>query len=112
MAAQRGRHLYVEEVEVGEDAGRQVVSGLVKFIPEAQMQMRRCVLVCNLKPANMRGVKSHVMVLCATSLDGLQVELVEPPEGSAPGDRVSVQGYEGEPGEQLNPKKKIFDQCR
>lgn len=65
--------LYVEEVEVGEDAPRQVVSGLVKFIPEAQMQMRRCVLVCNLKPANMRGVKSHAMVLCATSLDGFQV---------------------------------------
>ncbi|KAL3147164.1 hypothetical protein ABBQ32_002671 [Trebouxia sp. C0010 RCD-2024] len=102
--------LYVEEVEVGEDAPRQVVSGLVKFIPEAQMQMRRCVLVCNLKPANMRGVKSHAMVLCATSLDGFQVELVEPPEGSAPGDRVSAQGYEGEPDDQLNPKKKIFEQ--
>lgn len=39
-----------------------------------------------------------------------QVELVEPPEGSAPGDRVSVQGYEGEPDDQLNPKKKIFEQ--
>jgi len=65
--------LYVEEVEVGEEAPRQVVSGLVKYIPEAEMQMRRCVLVCNLKPANMRGVKSHAMVLAATSLDGLQV---------------------------------------
>ena len=67
--------LYVEEVEVGEGAPRQVVSGLVKYIPEADMQMRRCVLVCNLKPANMRGVKSHAMVLAATSLDGLQVQL-------------------------------------
>lgn len=65
--------LYVEEVEVGEDTPRQVVSGLVKFIPEAQMQMRQCVLVCNLKPVNMRGVKSHAMVLCATSTDGLKV---------------------------------------
>ena len=65
--------LYIEEIECGEEKPRQVVSGLVKFIPEAQMQMRRCVLVCNLKPANMRGVKSHAMVLAATSLDGLQV---------------------------------------
>ena len=40
----------------------------------------------------------------------LQVELVEPPEGSSPGDRVSVQGFQGEPDEQLNPKKKIFEQ--
>ena len=70
---QEADSLYVEEVEVGEEAPRQVVSGLVKFIPEAQMQMRRCVLVCNLKPANMRGVKSHAMVLCATSPDGLKV---------------------------------------
>lgn len=35
---------------------------------------------------------------------------MEPPEDSAPGDRVSVQGYEEEPDEQLNPKKKIFEQ--
>ena len=39
-----------------------------------------------------------------------QVELVEPPADSAAGDRVSVQGYEEEPDEQLNPKKKIFEQ--
>lgn len=65
--------LYIEEIDCGEEKPRQVVSGLVKFIPEAHMQMRRCVLVCNLKPANMRGVKSHAMVLAATSLDGLQV---------------------------------------
>ena len=40
----------------------------------------------------------------------MQVELVEPPEDSVPGERVSVQGYEEEPDEQLNPKKKIFEQ--
>ena len=40
----------------------------------------------------------------------MQVELVQPPEGSAPGDRVTVQGYDGEPDDQLNPKKKIFEQ--
>ena len=35
---------------------------------------------------------------------------MEPPEGSSPGDRVKVQGFEGEPDDQLNPKKKIFEQ--
>ena len=35
---------------------------------------------------------------------------MEPPEGSVPGDRVTVQGFEEEPDEQLNPKKKIFEQ--
>lgn len=35
---------------------------------------------------------------------------MEPPEDSAPGDRVTVQGFEEHPDEQLNPKKKIFEQ--
>lgn len=39
-----------------------------------------------------------------------QVELVEPPAGSKPGERVTCAGYSGEPDEQLNPKKKIFEQ--
>lgn len=65
--------LYVEEVELGEDAPRTVVSGLVKYIPEEQMQNRRVVLVCNLKPVSMRGIKSHAMVLAATSTDGNSV---------------------------------------
>ena len=57
----------------------QVVSGLVKYIPEHEMQQRLCVLVCNLKPANMRGVKSHAMVLAATSPDGLKVSYADAP---------------------------------
>lgn len=40
----------------------QVVSGLVKFVPEAQMQNRRVVVVTNLKPAKMRDVMSYGMV--------------------------------------------------
>jgi len=40
----------------------QVVSGLVKFVPEDKMQGRRVVVVCNLKPAKMRDVMSYGMV--------------------------------------------------
>ena len=35
---------------------------------------------------------------------------MEPPEDSAPGDRIAVQGFEEHPDEQLNPKKKVFEQ--
>ncbi|KAL4436391.1 hypothetical protein ABPG77_009953 [Micractinium sp. CCAP 211/92] len=102
--------LYVEEVDVGEEAPRTVVSGLVKHIPEAEMQQRRVVLVCNLKPANMRGVQSQAMVLAATAPDGSKVELVEPPAGAAIGERLHVEGYDcSAPDEQLPPKKKIFE---
>ncbi|KXZ47587.1 hypothetical protein GPECTOR_34g746 [Gonium pectorale] len=66
--------LYVEEVDVGEDKPRQVVSGLVRFIPAAdQLVGRRVVLLCNLKPAAMRGVQSQAMVLAATSKEGDKV---------------------------------------
>jgi hypothetical protein len=72
---------------------------------------------CNLKPANMRGVKSFAMVLCvrvsltafdthsqrstqATSKEGKDggIELVKPPENSNIGDAVYFEGpdYESE----------------
>lgn len=41
-----------------------------------------------------------------------QVELCEPPAGAAIGERVSVAGFPGEPDEQLNPKKKVFEQVQ
>ncbi|KAI8322018.1 nucleic acid-binding protein, partial [Martensiomyces pterosporus] len=102
--------LYVEQIELGEEAPRTVVSGLVRFIPIEKMQKRDVVLVCNLKPAAMRGIKSFAMVLCATSPDGNTVEFVEPPKGSKPGDRVYFEGFEdGKPEEVLKPKQKIFE---
>jgi len=53
-----------------------VVSGLAKFMPLEALQGRRVVIVANLKPANMRGVKSQAMVLAASSSsDGSKVEL-------------------------------------
>lgn len=67
--------LYVEEIDVGEEQPRTVVSGLVKYIPEPDMQQRLVVLVCNLKPASMRGVLSQAMVLAASSADGSKVRM-------------------------------------
>ncbi|KAM6972125.1 aminoacyl tRNA synthase complex-interacting multifunctional protein 1a isoform 2-T2 [Aplochiton taeniatus] len=102
--------LYVEQVDVGEAAPRTVVSGLVKHIPLEQMQNRMAVLLCNLKPAKMRGVVSQAMVMCASSPD--KVEILDPPSGSAPGDRVIFQGFPGEPDKELNPKKKVWEQVQ
>jgi tRNA-binding EMAP/Myf-like protein len=41
--------------------------GLVKFIPEDQMQNRMAILLCNLKPSKMRGIASEAMVMCAST---------------------------------------------
>ncbi|EPS58894.1 hypothetical protein M569_15918, partial [Genlisea aurea] len=101
--------LYVEEIDVGESVPRIVVSGLVKYIPLEEMQNRKVCVLCNLKPASMRGIKSQAMVLAASNSDHTKVELVEPPEGAAVGERVSVPGMEGSPDDVLNPKKKVWE---
>ncbi|TEB39733.1 nucleic acid-binding protein [Coprinellus micaceus] len=106
--------LYVEQIDVGEETPRTVVSGLVNYIPIEDMRDKMLITVCNLKPANMRGVKSFAMVLCATSKEGREggIELIQPPEGAKPGDRVYFEGGDYEdatPLPQLNPKKKIFE---
>lgn len=58
--------LYVEKIDLGEEQPRTIVSGLVNFIPEEEMQDRMVVVLCNLKAAKMRGVESQGMVLCAS----------------------------------------------
>lgn len=101
--------LYVEKIDCGEAAPRTVVSGLVKFIPIEEMQNRMVVVMCNLKPAKMRGVLSEAMVMCASSAE--KVEVLSPPQNSVPGDLVHCEGYTRNPDVQLNPKKKIFETC-
>lgn len=58
--------LYVERIDVGEAEPRTVVSGLAKFVPIEEMLNRSVVVLCNLKPAKMRGVESKGMVLCTS----------------------------------------------
>jgi aminoacyl tRNA synthase complex-interacting multifunctional protein 1 len=101
--------LYVEDIDLGEEQPRQVVSGLRKFVPLEAMQGRRVVVVCNLKPAKMRDVMSYGMVLCASNSDHTQVDPILPPEGAAVGERVKFEGYNAEPDAQINPKKKIME---
>ncbi|KDN52161.1 nucleic acid-binding protein [Tilletiaria anomala UBC 951] len=106
--------LYLETVDFGESTGpRTVLSGLVRFVPIEAMQDRMVVGICNLKPVAMRGIKSHAMLLCATHKDGAEkggVEPILPPEGSKPGDKLWIEGFEGkQPEAQLNPKKKVFE---
>ncbi|XVE84718.1 hypothetical protein DITRI_Ditri17bG0035900 [Diplodiscus trichospermus] len=101
--------LYVEEIDVGESEPRTVVSGLVKYIPLEEMQDRLVCVLCNLKPASMRGIKSHAMVLAASNCNHTKVKLVEPPKSAIVGERVTFPGFTGEPDDVLNPKKKVWE---
>jgi aminoacyl tRNA synthase complex-interacting multifunctional protein 1 len=105
--------LYVEEIDVGEEVPRPIASGLVPYYSLEEMQDRKLIVVCNLKPRNLVGFKSHGMVLCAskTGEDGSNiVEFVAPPEGSQPGDRVVGEGLTGEPFSMSQcDKKKVWE---
>uniref|UniRef100_A0AAQ4R4Q3 Tyrosine--tRNA ligase n=1 Tax=Gasterosteus aculeatus aculeatus TaxID=481459 RepID=A0AAQ4R4Q3_GASAC len=106
--------LYLEKIDVGEAEPRTVVSGLVAFISQEDLQDRLVLVLCNLKPQKMRGIESQAMLLCA-SIEGdpRRVEPLDPPEGSSPGERVFVEGYEtGKPDDRLNPKKKVWEKVQ
>ncbi|KAJ5587088.1 uncharacterized protein N7459_002853 [Penicillium hispanicum] len=123
--------LYVSTIDCGDAPGsdntsldeetgktvRTVCSGLNGLVPLAEMQGRKIVAVCNLKPVTMRGIKSAAMVLAASPrvAEGEDshagpVELVNPPADAPAGERVSFQGWaDGEPEKVLNPKKKVWE---
>jgi methionine--tRNA ligase beta chain len=85
--------LYVEKIDLGDAEGpRTIVSGLAKHIPLEDLQGRMCTVLCNLKPAKMRGVVSEGMVLCGANADSDKVELLEPPAGAGIGERITVDG--------------------
>ena len=84
--------LYVEQVDLGEGKLRTVVSGLVDFMPPEALTNRRAVLICNLKPAKMRGIESEAMVLAASDVEHTKVELLDPPAAAAIGERVTFEG--------------------
>ncbi|EAQ87722.1 hypothetical protein CHGG_04341 [Chaetomium globosum CBS 148.51] len=121
--------LYVSTIAMGDAPGiddttyvdvqvvRTVCSGLNGLVPLEEMQGRKVVVVCNLKPVKMRGIKSSAMVLAASpkikegEADDHKgpVELVNPPADAKAGERVYFEGWQGEPEKVLNPKKKIWE---
>ncbi|NYZ77682.1 methionine--tRNA ligase [Candidatus Micrarchaeota archaeon] len=61
--------LYVERVKMG-DGERQVVSGLVQHLSEAELLGKKVIIVKNLAPAKLRGVESQGMLLVAEDAAG------------------------------------------
>ena len=53
-----------------------MVSGLVKFIPEARMLGARCLVLANVKPGKLRDEMSEGMVLCASDAEHTQARFI------------------------------------
>eukprot|EP00581_Thalassiosira_minuscula_P007536 CAMPEP_0183702648 /NCGR_PEP_ID=MMETSP0737-20130205/685_1 /TAXON_ID=385413 /ORGANISM="Thalassiosira miniscula, Strain CCMP1093" /LENGTH=478 /DNA_ID=CAMNT_0025929293 /DNA_START=415 /DNA_END=1851 /DNA_ORIENTATION=- len=104
--------LWCEEVDLGEESGpRKIASGLRAFYKSADDLQNRMVLVlCNLKARPLGGFPSHGMVLCASNADHTAVEFAIPPEGAKIGERITFEGFEGDPEpENKVAKKKMFE---
>ena len=109
--------LYVEQIDVGEPEGpRTIVSGLREYVKMEDLQDRSVLILANLKPRNMRGIKSNGMLLCASDSEHTTVEPLSPPEGAVVGERVFFgEGGEDQPDAALPnqlQKKKFWEACQ
>jgi methionyl-tRNA synthetase len=78
--------LYVEKIDCGEAEPRTIVSGIVPYYKEEELLGKNVVVVANLKPTKLRGIKSMGMILAAEDKDE-NVEVIFP-EGADPGTPV------------------------
>lgn len=103
--------LFCEEIDIGEEDGpRSIASGLRAHYNLEDLEGQRVLVLANLKTRKMMGFPSHGMVLCAASEDGENVEFIEPPADAKIGERVMVDGFDGEPAtENQIIKKKMMN---
>jgi methionyl-tRNA synthetase len=85
FAIPKSRKLLKLTVDIGED--RTVVAGIAGDYDEKDLIGRQVVVVANLEPAKLMGVKSHGMLLAFGDESGLH--LIAPDMETVPGTRVS-----------------------
>ena len=68
-AVKKSKKLLCSQVKIGNQV-RQVVSGIRKHYSPEEMVGKKVMVVTNLKPATLAGVKSEGMILCAEDADG------------------------------------------
>ncbi len=82
--------LYLAHIDIGEKGKRVIVAGLKKHYTPDELTGKKIVVITNLQPATIRGVKSTAMLLAATDSDGV-VSLLDPQDASA-GEQVVAEG--------------------
>ena len=65
----KSKKLLCSQVKIG-NLVRQIVSGIRKYYSPEEMVGKKVMVVTNLKPATLAGVKSEGMILCAEDADG------------------------------------------
>ncbi len=94
--------LYVLKVNAGETEPRTVCAGLRKHLTQEELTGKTAVLVANLKPAKLRGIESHGMLLAADG-EGGKLSLANSGE-ALPGDPVTAEGVVSAPKAKITVK--------
>ena len=92
--------LYVLDIDVGELGKRRIVAGIKPWYEKEKLVGKKIVIVANLKPAVIRGIRSQGMLLAAD--DGTPSMLSPSDE---PGERVFMEGIEPEPADMVDFKE-------
>lgn len=87
--------LYMLHLDLGPLGKRVIVAGMKPYYKVDEIKGKKIVIAANLKPANIRGVKSNGMLLAAEDNKGV-VSLLNPGD-SKPGSEVTVEGIEKKP---------------
>ena len=91
--------LYMLHLDLGKMGKRVIVAGMKPYYSVEEIKDKKIVIVSNLKPANIRGVKSNGMLLAAEDKKGV-VSLLDPAD-SEPGSEVIIDGIEKVPSKVL-----------
>jgi len=100
-------HYLLKKIDVGEPEPRTILSGLVGHYTAEQLVDRKVLVICNLPPKTMKGIMSQGMVFAASHKEGENkiCHLLEPDDGSHPGDKVYVDDSEGVPDAEVKSKR-------
>jgi methionine--tRNA ligase beta chain len=79
--------LYKLQVDIGQDQPIQLVSGLVPYYKQEELEDRDIVVLINLEEAEFAGEKSEGMLLCGEDNKG-NVKLITPEDKLEPGSKI------------------------
>ncbi len=75
--------LFLIKINLGSEE-RQIVAGLRQFYSKEELEGKKIIVVSNLEPANIGGIKSEAMLLAVKNESG-EYKVLEAPEGSPAG---------------------------
>ena len=87
--------LYMLHIDLGKLGKRVIVAGMKPHYTKDEIKDKKIIIVTNLKPATIRGIKSNGMLLAAEDTKGV-CSLLDPGD-SIPGSEIKIKGISKEP---------------